>query len=431
MKQSTRIVVAILVLAAFAGVALLVRHQMAGKAARATAAAGGAAGAPGASGGAGGSGGPGAPGGGPPGGDRVVPVATAVAARKDVPVIIEGLGTVTPLATVTVKTQVDGRLDRVFFTEGQAVKKGDVIAQVDPRPFTIQLHNAEATLAKDESQLKNGQLNLDRYDTLRKGNLIPQQQVDDQRALVAQLDATTHADKAQVENARLMLDYARVTSPIDGVTGLRQVDPGNIVHPADPNGIVVITQVDPIAILFTLPQDDLPRVQRAMKDGKVTVDAFARDGIQKLGSGELLLVDNQVNAQTATIRLKAVVQNPDHTLWPNAFVKARMHLTTVKGALVVPASVVQRGPNGTFGYVVGNDKTVSPRPIEVTSIEGDVAMIGKGIAEGDVVVTDGQNQLKPGSKIQARPPSSATVSASADGTLGAPPDPAARKQARP
>ena len=403
MKQSTRVLLAIVVVVVLAGAALFVRRQSAGTKSSGSGAAG-AAGAPGASGA---SGAPGGANGGPPAGDRVVPVATAIATRKDVPVILEGLGTVTPLATVVVKTLVDGRLDRVLFTEGQAVKKGEVIALVDPRPFTIQLHTAEAALAKDDSQLKNGQLNLERYETLRKGNLIPQQQVDDQRALVAQLEATTHADKAQVENARLMLDYARITSPIDGITGLRQVDPGNLVHASDANGIVLITQVDPIAVLFTLPQDELPRVQRAMKEGKVTVDAYARDGIQKLGSGELLLVDNQVNAQTATIRLKSVLANPDHALWPNAFVKARMHLTTVKGALVVPASVVQRGPNGTFGYVVSSDKTVSPRPIEVASIEGDVAVIAKGIVEGDVVVTDGQNQLKPGSKVQARPPASA------------------------
>ena len=402
MKQSTRIVVAILVVVVLAGVALFVRRQSAGG--KTSAASGAAAGAPGASGGANG---------GPPAGDRVVPVATAIAVRKDVPVILEGLGTVTPLATVTVKSQVDGRLDKVLFTEGQAVKKGEVIALVDPRPFNIQLHTAEATLAKDDSQLKNGQLNLERYETLRKGNLIPQQQVDDQRALVAQLEATTHADKAQVENARLMLDYARITSPIDGVTGLRQVDPGNLVHASDANGIVVITQIDPIAVLFTLPQDELPRVQRAMKEGKVVVDAYARDGIQKLATGQLLLVDNQVNAQTATIRLKSVLDNPEHVLWPNAFVKARMHLTTVKGALVVPAAVVQRGPNGTFGYVVAADKTVSPRPLEVASIEGDVALIAKGLAEGDVVVTDGQNQLKPGSKVQARPPATVTAATSA------------------
>jgi multidrug efflux system membrane fusion protein len=344
-------------------------------------------------------------------GERIVPVGTATATRKDVPVLLEGLGTVTPIASVTVKTQVDGRLDRVLFTEGQPVKKGEVIALVDPRPFTIQLHTAEAAVARDEALRRNGKLNLDRYETLRKGNLIPQQQVDDQRTAVDQLEAAIRADRAQVETARLQLEYARITSPIDGVTGLRQVDPGNLVHVNDANGIVLITQIDPIAVVFTLPQDDLPRVQRAMKDGKVAVEAFARDGIQSLGRGELTLVDNQVNAQTATIRLKSVFPNPDHVLWPNGFVKARMHLTTLKDALVVPASVVQRGPNGTFAYVVAADKTASTRPIEVASIEGDVAVIAKGIYEGEAVVTDGQNQLRPGSRVAPRPAAQTTAKA--------------------
>jgi multidrug efflux system membrane fusion protein len=403
MKRSTQVAVALFMVALLIGIALFLRDKTAraGSKGAASASPSGAA-APKGSGSA-------AP-------ERVVPVATAVATKKDVPVILEGLGTVTPLATVTVKTQVDGRLDKVLFTEGQAVKKGELIALVDSRPFVIQLHSAEATLAKDESQLKNGQLNQERYETLRKGNLIPQQQLTDQQALVAGLDATMRTDRAAIESARLMIDYAHITSPVDGVTGIRQVDPGNLIHPADTNGIVIITQLEPIGVIFTLPQDDLPRVQRAMKEGKVSVEAYARDGIQKLGSGDLLLVDNQVNAQTATIRLKATLPNADHALWPNAFVKARMGLTTLKGVLVVPASVVLRGPNGTFAYVVAADKSVSVRPVEVTSIEGDVAVIGKGLQEGEVVVTDGQNQLKPGSHVSvagARPTGSASPNGSA------------------
>ncbi|MDB4934800.1 MAG: putative Co/Zn/Cd efflux system rane fusion protein [Labilithrix sp.] len=401
MKRTTRFVLAAIGVAFLIGFALFLRGQSARANAQRTPAAGSSA--------------AGAAGGGAPagsaGGERVVPVGTAIAARKDVPVLLEGLGTVTPLATVTVKTQVDGRLDRVLFTEGQAVKKGEVIALVDPRPFTIQLHTAEAAVARDEAQLSNGKLNLERYETLRKGNLIPQQQVDDQRTAVDQLEAAIRADRAQVENARLQLDYARIKSPIDGVTGLRQVDPGNLVHVSDANGIVLITQMDPIAVVFTLPQDDLPRVQRAMKDGKVAVEAYARDGIQKLGTGELALVDNQVNAQTATIRLKAVLPNPEHVLWPNGFVKARMHLTTLHDALVVPASAIQRGPSGTFAYVVAPDKTVTTRAIEVGSIEGDVAVIAKGIQEGDAVVTDGQNQLRPGTRVAPRPAGQTTAKA--------------------
>ena len=336
--------------------------------------------------------------------DRAVPVATAVVVRKDVPIVVEGLGTVTPLATVTQKSQVDGRLDNVLFVEGKQVKKGDVLALVDPRPFAIQLHTAEAALYRDEATLKNGQLNLDRYDQLRKGNLIPQQQVDDQKTVVDQAEAAARTDRAQIEAAKLNLDYARITSPIDGITGVRLVDPGNLVHAADTNGIVVITQMDPIAVLFTIPQDDLTRVQKALKDGKVPVDVYGRDGFKKISTGDLLLIDNQVNAQTATIRLKAMFANPDSALWPNAFVKARMQLSTLKNALVVPASVIQRGPQGTFAYVVQPDKTVKTQNIEVGTVEGDSATITKGLNENDVVVSDGQNQLKPGSKISPRAP---------------------------
>jgi len=379
-RTSTRILLVVLLLVAAGGVGLFVAHGN-------TQAAKAASGAPAASGSA---------------ADRVVPVATATAQKKDVPVVLEGLGTVTPIAMVTVKTQVDGRLNAVAFKEGQSVKKGDLIAQVDPRPFQIQLQNGEASLYRDDAQLKNGKLNLDRYDSLRKQNLIPQQQVDDQRTAVDQLEAATRTDQATIASARLNLDYARIVSPIDGVTGIRLVDSGNVVHATDPGGIVVITQLDPIAVVFTLPQDELPRVQKALNAGKVGIEAFARDGIQKLGAGELMLVDNQVNVQTATIKLKASVPNPERLLWPNGFVKARITLATLKDALVVPASVVQRGPNGTFAYVVNADKTVAQRNLEVGSIEGDLAVITKGLAEGDVVVTDGQNQLRPGGKVAPR-----------------------------
>lgn len=342
--------------------------------------------------------------------DRVVPVSTATVAKHDVPIMREGLGTVTSLATVTMKTLVDGRLEKVLFQEGQSVKKGDLLAVVDPRPFKIQLETAQAALARDDANLKNNQLNLTRYEDLRKQNLVPQQQVDDQRAAVAQLEAAARADRAQIDSANLMLDYSNIRAPVDGVTGVRLVDQGNIVHPGDANGIVIVTQLDPIAVVFTLPQDDLDQVQAALKAGKPAVQAYARDGVQKLGQGELLLIDNQVNAQTATIRLKAMFPNPDHALWPNGFVKARLHVKTVKDALVVPASVVQRGPNGTFAYVMSPEKTVQPKPIEIVSIQGDTAIIGKGLAEGDVVVTDGQNQLKPGGKVAPRAPAAPKAS---------------------
>jgi multidrug efflux system membrane fusion protein len=336
------------------------------------------------------------------GGDRAIPVNVSPAVVKDVPIIVEGLGTVTPLATVIVKSQVDGRLDKVVFKEGDAVKKGDLLALIDPRPFSIQLQQGSAALSRDSANLKNAQVNLDRYTALRQQNLIPQQQVDDQRASVAQLEASTKADEATIASAKLNLDYARITSPIDGVTGVRQVDQGNIVRAADSTGIVVVTQLDPISVIFTLPQDDLPRVQKAIKSGKPSVEAFARDGHQRLGQGELQLVDNQVNAQTATIRLKATMPNPDRMLWPNQFVKARLRLEVLPKALVIPAAAIQRNGASTFVYVVAADKTVSTRDVTIASIEGDDAIITKGLAGGDVVVTDGQSQLRPGGKVAPR-----------------------------
>ncbi|HEY2516700.1 MAG TPA: efflux RND transporter periplasmic adaptor subunit [Polyangiaceae bacterium] len=339
--------------------------------------------------------------------ERVIPVPVATVVEKDVPVWLEGLGNATPIATVNVKTLVDGRLDSVNFKEGQLVKKGDLLAQVDPRPFQIALHTAEATLARDSAQLRDARLNLDRYRTLRSQNLIAQQQVDDQQALADQYEATTHSDQAQIESAKLNLDYAHIVSPIDGVTGVRLVDPGNIVHASDQTYIVIITQLDPMAVLFNLPEDDLPRVQTQLAKGLIPVEAYSRDGLTKLATGRLALVDNEVNAATATIRLKALFPNKDRSLWPSEFVKARLLLSTAKDARVAPATAVQRGPNGTFAYVVAADNTVSVRPIEVLSTQGDDALIAKGLEVGERVVTDGQNQLKPGAKIQPKSPDAA------------------------
>ncbi len=333
---------------------------------------------------------------------RTVPVSVVSAARRDVPIYVDGLGNVLPLATVTVKSQVDGRLDKVLFVEGQRVRKGEVLAQVDPRPFLIQLHQAQAAFARDDAQLRNTRLNLKRFQGLGAEKLIPQQQVDDQQAQVDQLSATTKTDQAQIETARLNLDYARITSPIDGVTGVRNVDPGNLIHASDANGIVVLTQLDPIAVLFTLPQDDLPRVAKAMSAGPLTVDAFSRDGSTKLASGTLLLVDNQVNVTTATVRLKALFPNPDQVLWPNQFVKARLLLTIRKGALVTPTPAIQHGPQGAFVYVVAADGTAVVKPVGIDATVGDLTLIGSGLSLGDRVVVDGQNQLRPGSKVQPR-----------------------------
>jgi membrane fusion protein, multidrug efflux system len=341
--------------------------------------------------------------------NRVVPVGTAEVVRRDVPVWREGLGTVAAFYTVTVTSQVDGRVERVLFAEGQHVKKGTVLAQIDPRPFRIQLETAAANLARDTANQKNAKVNAERYLALSQQNLISQQQYTDQQATVAQLDAQIRADRAAVDAARLNLDYARITSPIDGVTGVRHVDPGNVVRAADSSGLVVVTQLDPIAVLFSLPEDDLAAINEARANSELVVDAFSRDGDQLLAQGKLTVVDNQINQQTATLRLKAVFDNPKRLLWPNQFVKARLYLSTRKGALVVPAAVVQHGPDGTFAYVVQPNSTVALRPVAVATTQGDVAIIASGLEPGESVVVDGQAQLRPATKVSARP-------------VGAPPD---------
>jgi multidrug efflux system membrane fusion protein len=334
--------------------------------------------------------------------DRVVPVVAVAAVIRDVPVYLDGLGTVTAYKTVNVHAQVSGRLDKVSFREGQAVKRGEALAQIDPRPFTIAVHQAEATHARDEAQLAGAKRNLERFVGVGAQRLIPQQQVDDQRALVDQLTGTVAADKAAIENARLQLDYARITSPIDGVTGVRLVDPGNLVSTGDATGIVVVTQMDPIAVLFTLPQDALPDVSREQAKGALKVEAHSRDGGQLLATGELALVDNLINAGTATMRLKAIFANPNRLLWPNQFVKARLQLMLRKGALVIPAVAIQRGPQGAFVYVVGEDGRAALRPVTVERIEGETAIVAKGLVAGDKVVSEGQNQLRPGARVQLR-----------------------------
>jgi membrane fusion protein, multidrug efflux system len=343
--------------------------------------------------------------------NRVVSIQVVTASLVDVPVVLEGLGNVTPIATVVVKSQVDGRLEKVYFKEGEQVKKGQLIAQIDARPFQIQLQQGQAALAKDTATLTNAKLDLGRYQTLGDQNLVPRQQVDTQRTLVAQTDAAIQTDQAQIASARLNLDYSRIVSPITGVTGVRLVDPGNIVHASDTAGIVVVTQLDPIAVIFTLPEDDQLRISQAMAKGTLNVDTYSRDGVKKLGTGQVLLIDNQINTTTATIRLKATFTNADHALWPNAFVKARLILATNKGALALPNSTVQKGPQGTFVYVVKGDQVVEARPIEIATIQGDTAIIQSGIEVGEQVVSEGQNQLRPGAKVSVRAAPESTSSA--------------------
>ncbi|HEY4016676.1 MAG TPA: efflux RND transporter periplasmic adaptor subunit [Polyangiaceae bacterium] len=349
--------------------------------------------------------------------NRTIPVLTAKVMQRDVPVWLDGLGNVSAFYTVTVKTQVDGRVDRVLFTEGQHVKKGDMLLQIDPRPFAIQLESAQAALERDNANLKNARVNLDRYKTLSAQNLIAVQQMTDQQAAVDQQQAQVRADQSQIDSARLNLDYARITSPIDGVTGVRLVDPGNIVHASDQTGLVVVTQLDPIAVFFTLPEDDLPSIHDAMAKGELGVQALSRNGEKPLGDGKLSVIDNEINQATATIRLKAIFPNPQSALWPNQFVKARLRLSTRVNAIVVPAAVVQHGPQGTFAYVVGADSTAAVRPVTVEAIQGEVAIISKGLQVGEQVVTDGQAQLRPGAKVAAKA-APAPGSKSGDGTPG-------------
>jgi len=335
--------------------------------------------------------------------NRIIPVQVVTVSHVDIPIILEGLGNVLPIATVVVRSQVDGLLEKVYFKEGEQVKKGQLLAQIDPRPFQIQLQQGHASLARDRATLDNGKLDLERYQTLRAQSLVSQQQVDTQRTLVMQTDAATQADQAQISSAKLNLTYSRITSPITGVTGVRLVDPGNIVRASDAGGIAVVTQLDPIGVMFTLPEDDQFRVSQAMSKGTLNVDAFSRDGTKKLATGQVLLIDNQINASTATIRLKASFPNADRALWPNAFVKARLTLDTRKGALAIPNSVVQKGPQGTFVYVMKSDQTVEVRKIEIEMIQGDTAIIQTGLIDGETVVAEGQNQLRPGAKVSVRP----------------------------
>ena len=335
--------------------------------------------------------------------NRTIPVLTAEVVQRDVPVWLEGLGNVSAFYTVTVKTQVDGRIDRVLFKEGQSVKKGDVLVQIDPRPFAIQLESAQAAMGRDQANLKNARVNLERYKTLTAQQLIAAQQMTDQQATVDQLDAQIRADQAQINSARLNLDYARITSPIDGVTGVRLVDPGNVVHASDQTGLVIVTQLDPIAVLFTLPEDDLAAINLAKGQGPPTVEALSRDGDKPLGRGKLAVIDNAINLQTATVRLKAVFDNPQQTLWPNQFVKARLELTTRRNAVVIPAAAVQYGPQGTFVYAVVPDGTAAVKPVVVEATQGEIAVIASGLSVGAQVVVDGQAQLRPGARVAAKP----------------------------
>jgi multidrug efflux system membrane fusion protein len=332
---------------------------------------------------------------------QAIPVSVASAEKKDVPVFLEGLGSVQAYNTVSLKSRVDGQIVQINFKEGQYVKQGDLLIVIDPRPYQVQLEQVQAALARDQAQLKNAQLDYDRYQGLVKDGVIAQQQFDTQKALVNQLQGTVQTDQAAIDNAKLQLVYTRITSPVNGRIGLRLVDIGNMVHATDTNPLLVITQLQPIAVVFTLPEDALPNVAKHMKTGPLTVEAYSRDDATKIAAGKLLTIDNQIDQTTGTGKLKGIFDNTDNALWPNQFVNAHLLLETRKGAIVVPAAAIQRGPQGSaFTYVVKPDKTVEVRPVKVAFTQANISAIDSGLSPGDLVVTDGQDKLQGGSRVE-------------------------------
>ena len=323
--------------------------------------------------------------------------------QQDVPVERLGLGTASGFYTATVRARVDGMLDRVLFQEGETVRRGQLLAELDARPFRIALQQAEAGLSRDRAQLTNARLNLERNMHLRDDHLVSGQVVDDLAASAAQLAATVQSDEAGVASARLQLAYCRIVAPIDGRTGIRQMDPGNLARAADANGLVLVTQMDPMAVIFTLPEADLAAVVRAQAGARLPVEALSRDGTEVLAAGSLALIDNQINATSGTLRLKAVLPNAAGLLWPNQYVKVRLRLHTLVGASVLPAAALQRGPEGTFVYVVDGDSLAQVRPVTVQMTVEELAVIDHGLSPGETVVLEGQHRLKPGDKVRARP----------------------------
>jgi len=337
------------------------------------------------------------------GGPQVaVSVAVAPAKIEDVPVFLTGLGNVVGYNTVVVKSRIDGQLVEVPIREGQEVEKGQLLALIDPRPYQVALNQAQANLYKDKAALEDARLNAKRYADLAKEGVISRQQYDTQASASGQLEGAVQADQAAIENAKLNLVYTRITAPISGRVGLRQVDPGNMVHASDQNGMFVITQLQPIAVLFTLPEDQLPEVAKQMRGRPLKVEAYSRDDQTSLGTGNLLTIDNQIDPTTGTGRLKAEFANKDRTLWPNQFVNVRLLLDVRENNITVPAAAIQRGPQGTYVYLAKNDNTAELRPVQVSYMTGTVAAIGNGLKQGEVVITDGQDKLQTGSKIEIR-----------------------------
>ncbi|MBZ5573755.1 MAG: efflux RND transporter periplasmic adaptor subunit [Acidobacteriia bacterium] len=337
-----------------------------------------------------------------------VPVTVFTAERRDMPYYLTGLGSASAFYTVSIKSRVDGELVQVNFKEGQFVNKGDLLAVIDPRPYEVALEEAQATLFKDQASLRDAKLNYERYKgLLRDSGAMSQQQVDTQASTVDQLEGTVRTDQAVIDNVKLNLVYCHITSPISGRVGLRLVDPGNMVHANDTNPLLIITQLEPIAVLFTLPEDNLPAVAQHLAKGPLQVDAYSRDNQTKLATGKLLTIDNQIDQTTGTGKLKAVFDNKDDALWPNQFVNVRLLLEVRRDSTVVPAAAIQRGPQGTYVFVAKSDNTVDVRPVTIAFTQDNLSNIASGLSPNEVVVTDGQDKLQEGSHIAIRQPSPA------------------------
>jgi membrane fusion protein, multidrug efflux system len=333
-----------------------------------------------------------------------ISVVTATAKMGDQPIYLTGLGSVVGFKTVTLRTRVDGELMRVAVSEGQMVSAGDLIAEIDPRPFQVQLEQAEGQKERDVALLENAKLDAERYRILYSQDSIPKQQLDTQIALVKQDEAIVKADQAAIDNAKLQLTYTRITSPINGRIGLRQVDPGNIVHAADQSGLAVITQLQPIAVIFSIPQDNVPQVMKKLRAGRrMLVEAWDRDLKNKISTGSLLTIDNQADVTTGTVRFKATFANDDNALFPNQFVNARLLVDVKRGAVLVPVTAIQRGPETTFVFVVDKDDTVQTRNVVTGTIEAGMASVDRGLSPGETVVIEGVDKLQHGAKVQPTP----------------------------
>lgn len=334
----------------------------------------------------------------------VMPVVAEPVRTGDFSVYVNGLGTVTPVYTVTVRTRVDGQLMEVHFREGQMVKKGELLAVIDARPFKIQLEQAEGQLARDQALLANARIDVERYRTLWKKDSISKQQLDTQEALVKQYEGAAKVDQGLVNNAKLQLVYCRITSPISGRVGLRLVDPGNMVRASDTNGLMVITQLEPMTVVFPIAEGNVQQVLRRFKaNPNLTVEAYDREQKERLATGSLMTIDNQIDTATGTVKLKAVFPNKQSELFPNQFVNARLLVDVKAGATIVPASAIQRGPQGTFVYVVKEDKTVTVRKVAVDDTQNGLTSIKTGISPGEQVVTDGAERLMEGSRVAPKP----------------------------